>query len=143
MTSASPRSARSTATLGRTHSSGPRSTTASAAPAAPIPSSGAAGTTCLAGARGPTSSSVVAAGLAIYGCELVAILQARKRRNLDWGIKYFLTALALLLPVTILGVMLAWPPPVWFTLSVLGNCHVAELRFTERYGWRLERYNEG
>lgn len=52
---------------------------------------------------------VVAGGLAIYGWEIAAILRARKRSNLDWGMKYFLTAIALLVPVTILGLVLAWP----------------------------------
>lgn len=52
---------------------------------------------------------VVAAGLAVYGVEIFAILRARKRRTLDWGMRYFLTALALLVPVSALGVVLAWP----------------------------------
>ena len=47
---------------------------------------------------------VVLGGLAIYGWEMVAILRARKRRKLDWGLKYFLTAIALLVPVSALGV---------------------------------------
>ncbi len=38
---------------------------------------------------------VVVASLAIYGREITAILRARKRRALDCGIKYFLTAIAL------------------------------------------------
>lgn len=52
---------------------------------------------------------VVAAGLAVYGWEIIAILRARKRRNRDWGMRYFLTALALLAPVSGLGIVLAWP----------------------------------
>lgn len=52
---------------------------------------------------------VVVAALAIYGWELMAILKARKRRTLDWGIKYFLTAVALLLPLSALAIGLAWP----------------------------------
>ena len=36
-------------------------------------------------------------GLAVYGTELRAILRARKRQNLDWGMQYFLAALSLLL----------------------------------------------
>ena len=52
---------------------------------------------------------VVLGGLVLYGCEIVAILRARKRRNLDWGLKYFLTAIALLVPVSALGIVLAWP----------------------------------
>jgi hypothetical protein len=57
----------------------------------------------------PTFALVVAAALAIYGWELKAILRARKRRTLDWGIKYFLTAIMLLLPLSVLAVVLSWP----------------------------------
>ncbi|HZR21134.1 MAG TPA: cbb3-type cytochrome c oxidase subunit I [Verrucomicrobiae bacterium] len=49
------------------------------------------------------------ASLAIYGWEMVAILRARKRRTLDWGIKYFLTAIGLLFPLSALAVVLCWP----------------------------------
>jgi hypothetical protein len=49
------------------------------------------------------------AAMAIYFWELIAIVRARKRRPLDWGIKYFLTAAGLLLLVSSLGVTLAWP----------------------------------
>ncbi|HLP77887.1 MAG TPA: hypothetical protein VK327_13320, partial [Candidatus Paceibacterota bacterium] len=52
---------------------------------------------------------VTITALAIYGWELVAILRARKRRSLDWGIKYFLTATALLLPLSLLAGVLSWP----------------------------------
>jgi hypothetical protein len=52
---------------------------------------------------------VVIAGLALYGWEFVAILRARKRRHLDWSLRYFLTAVALLAPVSVIGVVLAWP----------------------------------
>ena len=52
---------------------------------------------------------VVLGGFALYGLEIVAILRARKRRNFDWGLKYFLTAIAVLVPVATLGIMLAWP----------------------------------
>jgi hypothetical protein len=52
---------------------------------------------------------VVFAGLILYGWEMTAIVRARKRRHLDWGLKYFLTALALLAPVAALGVTLTWP----------------------------------
>jgi hypothetical protein len=52
---------------------------------------------------------VLAAGLGLYGVELRAILQARQRRTLDWGIRMFLTALALLVPLSVLGLVLAWP----------------------------------
>lgn len=47
--------------------------------------------------------------LSIYAWELCAILRARKRRDLDWGIKYFLTAAALLLLVSVLSAILSWP----------------------------------
>jgi hypothetical protein len=52
---------------------------------------------------------IVVAGLAIYGLEILAILRARKRRTLDWGVKYFLTALGLLAPLSLLALVLAWP----------------------------------
>ena len=52
---------------------------------------------------------VTVSALAIYGWELAAILRARKRRTLDWGIKYFLTAIVLLSPLSVLAVVLSWP----------------------------------
>jgi hypothetical protein len=52
---------------------------------------------------------LVIAGLALYGWEIAAILRARKRRTLDWGIKSFITAVALLLPLSILATILCWP----------------------------------
>jgi len=52
---------------------------------------------------------VMVAGLAVYGWELRAILRARKRPSLDWGLKYFLTAVSLLAPLAILAVALSWP----------------------------------
>jgi hypothetical protein len=52
---------------------------------------------------------VVITALVIYGWELTAILRARKRRALDWGIKYFITAVALFIPLSILSVVLSWP----------------------------------
>jgi hypothetical protein len=54
-------------------------------------------------------AGLVIAGLAVYGAEIRAVLRARKRRVLDWGLKYFLTALTVLAPVATLGVLLAWP----------------------------------
>jgi hypothetical protein len=47
--------------------------------------------------------------LAIYAWELAAILRVRKRQTLDWGIKYFLTAIGLLFPLSALAVALCWP----------------------------------
>ena len=52
---------------------------------------------------------VVMAALVVYGVELAAILRARKRRVMDWGIKYFLTAVGLYAPLSVLAVVLAWP----------------------------------
>jgi hypothetical protein len=52
---------------------------------------------------------ILAAGLMTFGVEVMAILRGRKRRRLDWGMKYFLTALALLVPVSGMGLALAWP----------------------------------
>jgi hypothetical protein len=67
---------------------------------------------------------VVVAGLAIYGWELGAILRARKRRPLDWGIKYFLTAVALMSPLSVLAVVLSWPGlPVNVFTGQLENCY--------------------
>jgi hypothetical protein len=57
----------------------------------------------------PAFALVVVAALAVYGWELGAILRARKRRVLDWGIKYFLTAIALLGPLSVLALALSWP----------------------------------
>jgi hypothetical protein len=57
----------------------------------------------------PVCTLVVIAGLILYGVEMVAILRARKRASLDWGLKYFLTALSLLVPLIALGVVLSWP----------------------------------
>jgi hypothetical protein len=52
---------------------------------------------------------VIVAALTIYGWELRAILRARKRVALDWGVRSFLTAVALLIPTSLLSVFLAWP----------------------------------
>lgn len=52
---------------------------------------------------------VIIAALAIHGWEILAIVRARKRRALDWGIRYFLTALSLFVPLSALAVALCWP----------------------------------
>jgi hypothetical protein len=52
---------------------------------------------------------VIAGGLALYALELWAILRGRKRRVLDWGMRYFVTALGALVAASILGVVLSWP----------------------------------
>jgi hypothetical protein len=63
---------------------------------------------------------VVVGGLAIYGLELGAILNQRKRRRLDWGIRHFLAAVGLLLPLAVLAVVLCWPtlPVTEFTAQL-------------------------
>jgi hypothetical protein len=60
---------------------------------------------------------IVVAGLACYGLEMFAILRARKRRTLDWGLKSFLTAVSLLAPLTILALILSWPGLPFTTLT--------------------------
>jgi cbb3-type cytochrome oxidase subunit 1 len=57
----------------------------------------------------PVFALVVLAALALYGLEMSAILRARKRWILDWGIKYFLTAIALLAPLSLLAFALSLP----------------------------------
>lgn len=52
---------------------------------------------------------VVVGALVVYGIELRAMLRARKRRALDWGLKYFLTAVSLLAPLAVLAIVLSWP----------------------------------
>ena len=55
------------------------------------------------------SGLVIVGALALYGWELFAILRPRKRKAPDWGIKYFLTAVALFAPLAVLGIVLTWP----------------------------------
>ena len=57
----------------------------------------------------PVFAAVAVAGLALYGLEIRAIVRTRIRRALDWGVRYFLTAITLLAPVSVLGLVLAWP----------------------------------
>ncbi len=52
---------------------------------------------------------VVIAGLTVYAIELGAILRARKRRSLDWGLRSFLSAMGVLGILAILGAVLCWP----------------------------------
>jgi hypothetical protein len=52
---------------------------------------------------------VVVLALALYALELRAILRARRRAALDWGIRYFLTAVGFMLPLSLLAVALSWP----------------------------------
>jgi len=57
----------------------------------------------------PVFATVAVAGLAIFGWELHAMVRARKRSVLDWGLKTFLLAIALLIPVCLLALVLSWP----------------------------------
>jgi hypothetical protein len=52
---------------------------------------------------------VVLAGLGTFFVEIRAILAARQRRALDWGLRYFLTALTVLGLCGVLGLILCWP----------------------------------
>ena len=52
---------------------------------------------------------VTVAGLACFGVEVLAILRSRKRPALDWGLRQFLVALALLAPLSVLAIVLCWP----------------------------------
>lgn len=52
---------------------------------------------------------VTVAGLVCFSIEVLAILRARKRAVLDWGLKQFLVALALLAPLSALAIVLCWP----------------------------------
>ncbi len=57
----------------------------------------------------PGFAGLMAAGLVVFGVEIRAILRARKRRGLDWGVKYFVTALTLLGLLAPVGLVLSWP----------------------------------
>ena len=57
----------------------------------------------------PWCALVIVAGLAVYAVEVRAIVRARQRSKLDWGLKYLLTALGLLAPLSLLGLVLSWP----------------------------------
>lgn len=54
-------------------------------------------------------TAAIVLALVLYGFEVAAIVQARKRRTLDWGLKYFLTAVGLLAPVSLLAMVLSLP----------------------------------
>lgn len=55
------------------------------------------------------AATLLITGLAAYGLEMRAMLRARKRITLDWGLKYFVAAVALLAPVAVLALVLAAP----------------------------------
>jgi hypothetical protein len=72
----------------------------------------------------PVFAAVLVAGLAVYGWELAAMVRARKRRAVDWGLKTFLVAIALLIPVCLLALVLSWPTlPMTHFFSLLENVY--------------------
>lgn len=52
---------------------------------------------------------IILTALALYGLEMRAILQARKRRALDWGLRAFVVAISLLGIMAVLAIVLCWP----------------------------------
>jgi hypothetical protein len=57
----------------------------------------------------PLFGLVIVVALAVYGWEINAILRARKRRTLDWGVRYFLAAISFVVPLSLLALVLSWP----------------------------------
>jgi hypothetical protein len=103
---------------------------------------------------------VIIVGLGVYGWEIAAIVRARKRAALDWGVKGFLSAVGLLAPLSLLAAVLAWPglPSNVFTgqlenlygflglfgfvtLAILGMLHkiIPFLVWLNTYSWRVGR----
>ena len=37
--------------------------------------------------------------------------------------------------------LLGWPPAIWHTIGVLGNCRITELRHRPKLGWQLSAHN--
>jgi len=58
--------------------------------------------------------------LMLYALELRAILKARRRSALDWGMRGFLTAVGLLFPLSMIAAALSWPglPVNGYTLQL-------------------------
>lgn len=57
----------------------------------------------------PAAALLVIAGLTLYGFEMAAIVRARRRITIDWGLRAFLLSQALLAPTAALGLWLARP----------------------------------
>jgi hypothetical protein len=67
---------------------------------------------------------IAVGGLACFGWELRAMLRARKRPVLDWGLKTFLAAIAMLIPICVLALVLSWPGlPLNQFFSMLENVY--------------------
>ena len=66
------------------------------------------------------AAALMVAGLGLYVAEVVAILRARRRRVLDWGLRHYVTALGLLAGTALLGLVLSWPglPVTMFTAQL-------------------------
>jgi hypothetical protein len=66
------------------------------------------------------SALLVIAALALYAAEMIAILRSRKRCTLDWALKYFFTAIGVLIPLSAIAVVLCWPtlPATAFTAQL-------------------------
>jgi len=72
----------------------------------------------------PMFAVIAVSGLAFFGWELRAMLRARKRAVLDWGLKTFLVAVAMLIPVCLLALVLSWPThPLNQFFSMLENVY--------------------
>src|ERR1035437_4253532 len=52
---------------------------------------------------------VIILAMTLYALELRAILRARKRASLDWGVRYFLTTVGFMFPLSIIAAALSWP----------------------------------
>jgi hypothetical protein len=69
-------------------------------------------------------AAIAVSGLVFFGLELRAMLRARKRPVLDWGLKTFLIAVAMLIPACLLALVLSWPTlPLNQFFSMLENVY--------------------
>jgi len=85
---------------------------------------GAVGTILLRSSWKLVFAAIAVVGLAIYGWELTAMVRARKRRAVDWGLKTFLGAIVMLIPVCVLALVLSWPTlPMTQFFSLLENVY--------------------
>ena len=66
-------------------------------------------TVALESALRPVASALGLVGVALYLVEVKAMLNARKRASLDWGLQTFFTALGFLAPTALLGFALGFP----------------------------------
>jgi len=72
----------------------------------------------------PVAALIVITGLVLYGIELIAIVRARRRRSLDWGLRGFLASQALLAPLALIGLWLSRPGiPLTESIGRLENAY--------------------